>query len=441
MKRDPHQRRGFTVIETSVVSIVTGIAILGLLDIYSQWIIKTRIHTTKTRIETIQNALQNYMSVQKMMPCPASLTAPYVGPTAGAATDCATAPVAGTSSAPGRSGNVRIGAVPTQALGIAYETGIDGWGRRMTYAVSEKMTTVNGFSNTELGDIYVRDSNGNSVVSPDGSSVYVVTSHGPNGTGGYTAEGIQHGACNTATLEGENCDDDATFTYTPLYSAANNARRFDDILGYATKSRISTPSVVSFSIEKMTCNPTPGTCPAQACATNPSGQKCATLVVNNADMYINGASQTPRDGALLYSSTFTAKTDGDVVVRAAIPIRIMAQSSMVSWIHAVIFQGSHKEAPIMASIYLTNAAHPTGVEIRRGLIVDPGERWGGSQGVTGTMIGRGGPIKEGETYTISIYVFSLGDNNGIDSPTFIGTINLSDHSVDGVLEVMEIGAQ
>lgn len=91
---------------------------------------------------------------------------------------------------------VRVGAVPFRALDLEEDQSLDGYGRRLTYAVVERLARATTYDETG-GAIGITDSTGVSLIAdiddPAVESVahFVLFSHGPNGYGAYTRDGRQ----------------------------------------------------------------------------------------------------------------------------------------------------------------------------------------------------------------------------------------------------------
>lgn len=226
------KNNGFTLIELAMVIMIGGILLGTLSSAILIYLKKTQINTTEQRLEKIDEAMQLFLSLNGRLPCPASLTDGVDTATFGVeiAPDCSTAgAVLGTTRlTTGRGGRIiRIGTVPTRSINLPDDYIADAWGQRFTYAVSEALASPGTYNRTE-GAIFVVDTAGNSVITPAGSAHYVLISHGNNGFGATTLEGVAGLTCDNTTLEGENCNNDEVFRNSLLTSTANNANVFDD---------------------------------------------------------------------------------------------------------------------------------------------------------------------------------------------------------------------
>ncbi len=204
------------------------------------------VATTRENLADAERALKAFLEFNGAYPCPAPLSAPRGTPGFGRAvssciTDTKGVPVSqddktGTLTAAGRDRqNVRIGFLPFRSLGIPDAKSVDGWGRLLQYAVTEKMTLPDRFNQMD-GAIDVVAEDRGSRLTPPGTAQYVVFSTGADGIGGYSADGVAHAPCRADLAEGENCNGDAVFMDTlPLYKQSggkNGQTDVDDYIAY-----------------------------------------------------------------------------------------------------------------------------------------------------------------------------------------------------------------
>ncbi len=236
--------KGFTLIELSIVMIIAGVLLTLLGGALTSFFKQSRINQTETRMAAIETAMDNFLSLNNRLPCPASPTA---APGAAAfnvevtTTNCnSNATISGAISVVGRSASrVRIGTVPVRSLNLPDEFAVDGWGNRFTYAVTQVLAT-NGLYNNTLGSIAITDSANNlgqQVINPPNSAHYVLFSHGPTAMGAYTQAGVLVATCAGTALDETNCDGNSIFTRTILNSDAQNTNFYDDILVFKARER------------------------------------------------------------------------------------------------------------------------------------------------------------------------------------------------------------
>jgi prepilin-type N-terminal cleavage/methylation domain-containing protein len=235
MQKKPSSQSGFSIIEVALVMIIGGI----LLSLFSGTLITmisgSKMKTTQERMRTINEAIQIYAAANNRLPCVASRTVAANAPAAEnygrEITVCATGTVPAGTARPLVSGSnyVRIGSVPTRTLNIPDETGYDGWGSRIIYAVSENLTSTAGY-NLSQGRIQINDTVG----TVTNNATYTVISVGPDRRGGYSSLGRLTADCAVPAgrVDIENCDDDHIFVTTMMTGSTDNASHYDDYLTY-----------------------------------------------------------------------------------------------------------------------------------------------------------------------------------------------------------------
>mgnify|MGYP003134993167 CR=1 FL=1 len=273
---------GFTVIELSIVLIISGLMITMLLGSYKVYMNNQAYYTTRDHLERVDSALNTYRGDEGEYPCPSDPTLPSDHDLYGKALkECdvcvnnttrplldADNPSAGLSNvicvqttrdADGDSVDdfILIGGLPFSTLADLYfledgfreYMGQDGYYNQFTYAVSANMAADHPLDypvNRALGAVTVVDENNVDLSDPPSTSHYVVISHGLNGMGAYTLEGlrINQAECRTSSLgpippglnnfnpEKENCDDEDPFFKKALRSLAEGDDYFDDIVLY-----------------------------------------------------------------------------------------------------------------------------------------------------------------------------------------------------------------
>lgn len=263
--------RGFTLMDVAIIMLIVGLIAGPLLQ-------KLRIDharylrgQTETNIDTVKRGIEDYYFDHGHYPCPADLTKSPADPDYGrevrtgtADTDpCGAAGVGaldvtgpdvdfdgpGPYVPDGVPEHMMVGGVPFATLKIPAAATLDGWSNKMTYSVSKEMAqtfinfdhgmiSITGFLENPLNmgatppDIIESD------VTAFKKAQYVVLSHGEDGVGGYSAQGVLIQACPTASptapKERENCNNDANFFDMTESSWARNQNYNDDIMIYET---------------------------------------------------------------------------------------------------------------------------------------------------------------------------------------------------------------
>lgn len=236
---------GFSLIELSMVMIISGLLIIPLLQFYSIYLINEKMVVTKENIVDASRAIALSSTIR--YPCPSDRSLLPSDPNYGY--DVCTLPtfsfaaipicdntgaeqglckVAGlrdtSDDADTTAGNnnefVLIGGVPLRAKASPNDKQIatgslsrDGWGNPLTYAVSYTSARPNrseGFTRFKNGVITVHDEWGNDTAGTDGDGQFIVFSHGDDAAGAYLRTGV-HRNCNLTNVDGENCDGDSVF--------------------------------------------------------------------------------------------------------------------------------------------------------------------------------------------------------------------------------------
>lgn len=220
--------RGFTLIEMAMVLMIIALVLGGLLPVLTGQIEQRRINETRVQLAEIREALLGFILANNRLPCPANGAAntgqeDFIG--AGPTLLCKTI-----------SGNASGGVLPWATLGLN-ET--DAWGRRFTYRVTSAFADgADGTSEaaaaacaTSQGVSFKMCSEANLkvLISASGATTVadklpaIVVSHGANGNGAYTREGIKL-ALGSDDDEKENSDNDLNFVSHDL------TPNFDDLV-------------------------------------------------------------------------------------------------------------------------------------------------------------------------------------------------------------------
>ncbi len=250
----PVAQRGFTLLELSIVLALIAVILGGGLVIFTGYIQSTAFNTTVARMDEIEKALLNFSVANNRIPCPSDLqqipTSTTYGLEAGASAggtatgECVTGmtPAANSKSASG----AEEGGVPTRALRLPDDYMYDGWGRRFRYAVDPTYTASNslpfpigGLCSASAKSITVQDAAAGNRTT---TGIYAIISHGANGHGAYTSNGVTFNAASANTDEQTNChcnSSGVSTTYTPTYvekvplqNPANALDSFDDIVTF-----------------------------------------------------------------------------------------------------------------------------------------------------------------------------------------------------------------
>lgn len=217
---------GFSLLEMAIVLTIVALLMTGLLPMLSGQVEQQRRNETRKQLSEIRDALIGYTLINGRLPCPAdpSLITGQSGVGAERAT-CTTSANA-------------TGVVPWAKLGTS-ET--DAWGNRFTYRVTTTfadttdgtgagtcaVTTGISFQLCSAGNLTVRSaaSSGTDVAV---NIPAVIISHGKNGAGAWTQQGIQ--LPDGSADEEENSDASANSIYVSHIPTTD----FDDLAEWVT---------------------------------------------------------------------------------------------------------------------------------------------------------------------------------------------------------------
>lgn len=126
-----------------------------------------------------------------------------------------------------------IGEQATRLSEQGYEAdSIDPWGNQYTYAVTLSMTEAGQFRYYD-GVIGLQDEFGQPTGGINNDGHYVIVSHGPNRSGGFSAlTGLNDVPCAPLAngVDNENCDNDGVFVRALGNYEANGAAYYDDVV-------------------------------------------------------------------------------------------------------------------------------------------------------------------------------------------------------------------
>lgn len=216
---EKNKQSGFTTLELTFVILIMGMVTSSFLYALQEYSRKQDREHTKEAIDTVQAALNEFKSIHGRYPCPARRNIALNNPLSGRE-NCIAA-----TGVPGRDANrdgtwdqVLIGAIPFRTLidpdnnpltqdgivdvPLTIDTVVDGWDRQLTYAVTRSMTNPNTYSEFN-GAIDVVDENRRTVLQAPGTAHLVLISHGKNGHGAFTRDGVIVSRCENNRLQSE----------------------------------------------------------------------------------------------------------------------------------------------------------------------------------------------------------------------------------------------
>ncbi len=251
-------RGGFTLIELSIVLLVTSLLLAGVVSIENRKLRVSQQEELKRKMDMIEKALYQYRIVNNKLPCPGdsrlALSAANFGlQSDGAAENCHDGGTIDSNLNLTDGGNsVFGGSVPVRTLGLPDDVAYDPWGRLFTYYIDKEANNSTNFTGIN-GTAGVTDTNLLNVVDDGGTTITddvlaVVLSHGPNGHGAYNVAGSRVSSGSTNVKEQENCmcnssagavaDNTALTIHMQrniTVTAGTRNTEFDDIVRYYNK--------------------------------------------------------------------------------------------------------------------------------------------------------------------------------------------------------------
>lgn len=244
--------KAFSLLELSLVILITSILMVGALSISVNAVNNARIELTKERMEKIYKALGNYVLRNKRLPCPAQIKKSELADAdyGQAAVNAGSCNFGANTSLYTR-GTLSYGMVPVRDLDLPLEMAQDAYGNKIAYIVDKYMTTHSGFESMNA-DIDVAERPGSVVINLNPQAAFVLISAGQNQLGAF---GANSGIQNTLPTNGDEIantivgiDESGSTpsgwfakaaTDTIVTSSGNNDV-FDDIVFYKTKLQIAT---------------------------------------------------------------------------------------------------------------------------------------------------------------------------------------------------------
>ena len=260
--------RGFTLVELSMVMIIAGTIMTMMMYALSMYNLRVAQEHTRTSLRQASAAMMEYARENGgVYPCPADPDLgpgdPQYGVSVGAPGNCA-----GLVSNQGRDANllngtaddtVVIGSLPINSIvpflddvDFSDSETVDGWGNKLTYAVTERLTSALTYDD-RMGVIDIVDEYDQSIIEPPQTAHLVIVSHGADGYGAHPlGGGGRRDNCGTAVVlptpppgvifpdieQRENCDDNDVKFLSGLRNETDDFYN-DDILTFMINQTFS----------------------------------------------------------------------------------------------------------------------------------------------------------------------------------------------------------
>jgi prepilin-type N-terminal cleavage/methylation domain-containing protein len=278
-----YQHSGFTIVEMAMVLILFGLVISIAMTALRYYTGQFSEKNTIAALDKNNSAIVAFQATQQRYPCPADPKAGPGNPRYGVE-DCTN--VSGNiitvlgrdaDNADGDN-NIATGGDPVMVGAIPFRTfidpnndgnlsdgvfdeyiasyGLDGWGRKYTYAVTASLADPTKNFNESAGTLYIEDEQHNNLLESPGTGHYIIISHGEDGVGAY-GSGTGNPAINctngvvapppppgtppvvTAADETENCDFNLDATFLNGVKSNSTSQPYDDYIRYSTGSTTS----------------------------------------------------------------------------------------------------------------------------------------------------------------------------------------------------------
>jgi prepilin-type N-terminal cleavage/methylation domain-containing protein len=252
---------GFTLLELSIVVTIISVVLAGGFATLTSSIQTGQLNATVTKMDNIETALLNFAVAQTRIPCPSDLTqvstsATYgyeAGAGSGSTIGVGTGVCTGTGMLPQANfvatSKAAEGGVPTRALELSDDYMYDGWGHRFRYAADPSATMAGSLPSLAFScsPITINDSTG---AIRSAAAIYAIISHGANGHGAYTSNGVAFNAGSVNTNEQTNCHCNSSAMptpYAPTYvemaqtqDTTNALDNFDDMVTFKEAWQLQT---------------------------------------------------------------------------------------------------------------------------------------------------------------------------------------------------------
>lgn len=260
-------KRGFTLVEMSLVMLVAGILLAPALAFYQIYQRGDALRVTYKKVKTIDRNMESFFEQKGRYPCPAAPRLQEADPLAGVE-DCTPVTIGVCNAATGICGAggratsfggagpdpVAVGAVPYKTIRdtvkglkdadhVSRDTSFDKWHSQMTYAVTEQLTTHDpnlvGRFGDNPGAINVTTETGAALV--PANAMWVLISHGKNAVGAYKDNGSIIIPCGGVSRDVDNCAarnaaTNVTFV-NGLTTLVPAAQYFDDVV-HVSKNQV-----------------------------------------------------------------------------------------------------------------------------------------------------------------------------------------------------------
>jgi prepilin-type N-terminal cleavage/methylation domain-containing protein len=253
---------GFTLIEVAIVLAIVSLLMGMGIQAFSRSLDNAKIKTTNERMDQIESAIVQFAIQNSYLPCPANGALPNTDGNYGLS--LTTSGVSGASACDITfAAGARV--IPWRTLGLDELYSRDGWGNRISYAVSgldptgtNSIVISANFARTTTapyypyGNLIINNVAGTQLTNsssgaPGGCTAtanicaaYVLISHGAHAVGAYRGDGITTITVAGTSHAGETANNDGAtpFVQNAIIEQAVTGTPFDDIVRWRSAQSI-----------------------------------------------------------------------------------------------------------------------------------------------------------------------------------------------------------
>lgn len=235
---------GFSLIELSVVLLISGILLVASFEGSKYILVQNQIDVTNKKLDMIQQAIDIYARSNGYLPCPA-----YLGVNSGlAVNDCYNKTSSDSTNGYFQIGNVIVGAVPYKDLNLPANISYDAWGGKFTYTVYQpaaknlRTLDMRKINTNQYISIYENKKDDDYLIT--NQAVYSIVSHGRNKYYGYqfkTNKAVPPPSDTTNLLDQKNGpnEDKQTILYFTEDEMADDIVRYKTVTQFIIEADIS----------------------------------------------------------------------------------------------------------------------------------------------------------------------------------------------------------
>ncbi len=235
---------GFSLIELSVVLLISGILLVASFEGSKYILIQNQIDVTNKKLNMIQQAIDIYARTNGYLPCPA-----YLGTDSGfAVNDCYNVTTSDATQGLFYSNNIVVGTIPYKDLNLPANISYDAWGGKFTYIVYQpaaknlRTLDMRKINTNQYISIYENKEDDDYLIT--NQAIYSIVSHGRNKYYGYqfkTNKAVPPPSDTTNLLDQKNGpnEDKQTILYFTQDNTADDIVRYKTITQFITEADIS----------------------------------------------------------------------------------------------------------------------------------------------------------------------------------------------------------